>query len=604
MKHFTYKDVTLTNGFLAEKEKLNRDVTINAVYDRFDETGRIGAFDFNTDAVHYFWDSDVAKWIEGASYIIAKYPNAELEQKIEHIIDCIEEHQGEDGYFNIWYTVKEPEGRWRKRATHELYCAGHLFEAAVAYAEATGKERFLGLMEKYADYIYKVFVEEDSAEFSTPGHEEIELALIRMYRYTGKKKFLDLAAHFINLRGVAPKDKNAEQYPMVDFRESPISQSHLPVREQKEAVGHSVRAGYLYTAMADLVKETGDLELKAACDALYEDITMRKMYVTGGIGSFYHGETFSKPYDLPNAEAYTETCAGIGLMFFCQRMQTLANNATYADTIERVFYNGTISGLSLSGDSFFYENPLEITLAEHFSNEYGRRRFPITQRKKYFTCSCCPPNLNRLLPRLCEYVYGIEGDMLYINQFAGSILESGDIRCEMTTNYPVDGKITLRAEGVKKLAIRIPAWCAKYTISKPYTIENGYAIVENDGEIAVEFDMTPFAMRSNSKVVRDVGKLCVQMGPVVYCAESVDNGENLHSFAIPANINATAKFSEEFDLNTLVVDAFRYVDSCESLYTRADAEQTKRIPTKLKMIPYYAFANRGETDMLVWFKEY
>ena len=593
MKHFTYKEVTLNGGFLAAKEKLNRDVTIHAVYDRFDETGRIGAFEFNSENVHIFWDSDVAKWMEGAAYIIAKHPNTELEAKIEHLIDLIEKNQGEDGYFNIYYTVKEPEGRWTKRWNHELYCAGHLFEAAVAYAEATGRERFLNLMEKYADYIQKVFVEKDSAAFATPGHEEIELALIRMYRYTGKQKFLDLASYFLNTRGVSEKDDLAD-----------YNQTHLPIREQLEARGHSVRAVYLYTAMADLAKETGDEKLKAACEALYKDITERKMYITGGIGSFHHGETFSNPYDLPNAEAYTETCAGIGLMFFCDRMQTLANNATYADTIERVFYNGTISGLSLSGDAFFYENPLEITMMEHFENRFGKRRFPITQRQKSFSCSCCPPNLNRLLPRLSEYVYGIDGNTLYINQFAASTLESGDVRCEMTTNYPVDGKITLRAQGAKKLAIRIPAWCAKYTLNKPYTMENGYAIVENAGEIAVEFDMTPFAMRSNAKVIRDAGKLCVQMGPIVYCAESVDNVENLHGFALPAKISATAVYSAEFGLNTLKVDAFRREDTCESLYTRADAELTKVTPTKLTMIPYYAFANRGETDMLVWFNEY
>ncbi len=592
MKHFSYKQVDLTGGFMAAKEKLNRDVTIYAVYDRFDETGRIGAFDFNTDQVHYFWDSDVAKWIEGASYIIAKHPNAELEEKIEHLIDRIEKYQGEDGYFNIWYTVKEPNGRWTKRANHELYCAGHLFEAAIAYAEATGKERFLHCMEKYADYIYKVFVEEDSAAFSTPGHEEIELALVRMYQYTGKKKYLDLAAHFINLRGVSEKDDLSNYH-----------QTHLPVRAQREAQGHSVRAVYLYTAMADLARELNDDGLCSACEALYRDIVTKKMYITGGIGSFHYGETFSNPYDLPNAEAYTETCAGIGLMFFCQRMQTLYNDATYADTIERVFYNGMLSGLSLDGDAFFYENPLEITMLEHFSNNFGTRRFPITQRKKSFSCSCCPPNINRLLPKLCEYVYGIDGDTLYVNQFVPSKLDNGTVRCEMKTDYPVNGKILLRAEGVKKIAVRIPSWCASYRLNKAHTVQNGYAIFDNDGEAILELDMTPFAIRANAKVIRDAGKLCVQAGPIVYCAESVDNGENLHAFAISADFTSHVIYDEKYGLNTLEIEGFRYTDSDDALYTRADAKKTVLLPTKIKMIPYHAFANRGETDMLVWFKE-
>ncbi|MBQ8497736.1 MAG: glycoside hydrolase family 127 protein [Clostridia bacterium] len=591
MKYFTYKETALTGGFLYEKEHLNRDVTIHAVYDRFDETGRIGAFRFESDKADIFWDSDVAKWMEGASYILAKHPNVELEQKVETLIDLIEKNQGEDGYFNIHYTVQEPDGRWTKRPNHELYCAGHLFEAAIAYADATGKDRFLKCMEKYADYIYKIFVEDDSAMFSTPGHEEIELALVRMYRYTGKKKYLDLAAHFINRRGVAEKDGH-----------SSYDQSHLPVREQTEAVGHAVRAVYLYSAMADLALELEDEALKKACKALYEDIINHKMYITGGIGSCHLGETFSKPYDLPNGEAYTETCAGIGLMFFCQRMLALEHHASYADTIERVLYNGLLSGLSLDGKAFFYENPLEITMLDHFSNEYGRRRFPITQRREAFSCSCCPPNINRLFPRLAEYIYGLDGDTLYINQFASSQLNADGIQVETETNYPVNGNIRIRAEGVKKIAVRIPSWCAAYDLPVPHTLKNGYAVIENCTEFVLNLDMIPFAIRSNPHVVKDSGRLCIQAGPIVYCAESVDNGENLHAFAIPATFDYIMQFDKTLGLNTLTIDAFRYPDTENKLYIRA-ADAPKLSPAKLKLIPYYAFANRGESDMLVWFNE-
>lgn len=593
MKHFTYREVTLTGGFPASKEKLNRDVTIHAVYDRFAETGRIEAFHFQSENVHIFWDSDVAKWMEGAAYILAKHPDAALEQKVEHLIDCIEKNQSEDGYFNTYYTVKEPTGRWTKRDHHELYCAGHLIEAAVAYAEATSKERFLGCMEKYADYIEKVFVTENSAAFSTPGHEEIELALVRLYKYTKKKKYLDLAAHFINQRGVAEKDRR------IDY-----DQSHLPVREQTEAVGHSVRAVYLYSAMADLALMLKDDALLNACKTLYADIVNKKMYITGGIGAVAQGETFSRAYDLPNAEAYTETCAGIGLIFFCQRMLRLENDASYADTIERVFYNGLLSGLSLGGDEFFYENPLEITLSEHFETIFGKRRFPPTTRKKSFSCSCCPPNINRFLPKLSEYVYGMEGDTLYINQFAESRLESGDIRCEMKTEYPLNGRISIKAEGISKIAVRIPEWCAKYTLDQAHTVENGYAVFENKGTAVLELDMAPFAVRANTRVIRDIGRLCIQAGPIVYCAESVDNGERLHALAIPADFTYRMHRDDWCGLNVLEIDAFRYEDETSALYMRALAEKPVAKPTVIRMIPFSAFANRGESDMLTWLREY
>jgi len=473
-----FSQTRITGGFWKQKQSLVRRVTTKAVYDRFAETGRIDAFrfDWKPDAPnkpHFFWDSDVAKWMEGAAYILKKTPDEALEAKVEEIIDDMEKNQRSDGYFNIYFITVDPANRFKNRDWHELYCAGHLLEAAVAYADATGKDRFLNIMEKYMDYITKVFVHEKSAAFTTPGHEEIELALVRAYRFTGKKKYLDLAAFFINERGMREDEKTE------------YNQSHAPVREQDEALGHSVRAMYLYTAMADLAYELKDEKLNEACHKLYHDVVDKKMYIAGGLGSTYVGEAFTKPYDLPNEEAYTETCAGIGLMFFAKRMMMLDNDASYADTIERVFYNGVMAGLSVGGDSFFYENPLEITLMNHFTNMYGTKRYPITQRLKCFGCSCCPPNVNRLLPVLGEYVYGHENDTLYINQFTDSTLFDGGVSCEMTTKYPLDGKVCIKASGVKKDAVRIPSWCEGFEMNKAYTMENGYAIVENDGEITV-----------------------------------------------------------------------------------------------------------------------
>ena len=594
MKLFSFDKVELKSGFLKNKQELNRKITINAVYDRFYDTGRITAFKCNwrtgdENRPHYFWDSDVAKWMEGAAYIIKKTPDKTLEDKIESIIDDIEKNQRSDGYFNIYFTVIDPANRFKNRDWHELYCAGHLLEAAIAYADATGKDRFLNIMEKYIDYIIKVFMEEKSAAFTTPGHEEIELALVKAYRFTGKNKYLDLATFFINERGVH-EDEITE-----------YNQSYAPVRKQKEALGHSVRAMYLYTAMADLAYELNDKELNEACHTLYHDVVDKKMYVTGGLGSTYVGEAFTKPYDLPNEEAYTETCAGIGLMFFAKRMMMLDNNASYADTIERVFYNGVMAGLSLDGKSFFYENPLEITLMNHFSNMYGQKRYPITQRLECFGCSCCPPNVNRLLPVLGEYVYGYENDTLYINQFADSTLSDAGISCEMTTKYPLDGKISIKADGVKMVAVRIPSWCDSYEINKAYTVENGYAVIENDGEITVSFDMTPFAVCANVGVIKDIGKLCVQAGPVVYCAEEVDNGANLHALSIAPDFGYEVSYDENTGLNKLEIDGYRAENAVDKLYSRAKSESIKVSPVKIKMIPYYSFANRGETDMLTWF---
>lgn len=592
MNMFPMENVNITSGFLKDKQEMNRKITINSVYDRFCDSGRLQAFHFDwkegqPNKPHYFYDSDMAKWAEGASYILKKHPDPKLQEKIENLIDLIEEHQGEDGYFNIYFTVCEPGKRFTDRSKHELYCAGHLIESAVAYAEATGRERYLNCIVKYVDYIQKVFIEDRSASFITPGHEEIELALFKLYRYTGNKKYFELAKFFLNERG--NHETECDNY----------TQSHKPIRQQDEALGHAVRAMYLYTAMADLAFEDNDNDVAQACRKLYANITEKKMYVTGGIGSTYIGEAFTAAYDLPNEEAYAETCAAIGMMFFCQRMLKLENKAAYADTIERAFYNGVLSGISLDGKSFFYENPLEITMMDHFSNIYGERRFPITQRLECFECSCCPPNLNRLLSVLEEYIYGIEGDTLFVNQFASSKLESGSLRCEMITDYPNSGKISITASGIGQIAVRIPGWCSKFSINKPYELKDGYAYIRNDGSTTtLDLDMTPFALHSDSRVIEDINKLCIQAGPIVYCAESVDNGENLHSLFVSPDFSYDFLPGNEFLLRPLKISAFRIKNVEQGLYTKA---RPLFAPTTVKLIPYNSFANRGESDMLVWF---
>ena len=596
MKLIPHSQVNLKNGFFFDKEELNRNVTISAVYDRFTETGRIGAFKLGfpeKDPIrpHFFWDSDVAKWMEGAAYILEKHPDPALEAKVDEIVEDIARGQHEDGYFNIFFTVVQPENRWANRDWHELYCAGHLMEAAVAYAKATGKTKFLVCMEKYADYIAKVFMEEQSAVFSTPGHEEIELALVKLYRHTGKKKYLDLAAYFINTRGTEE-----------DVGRVAYNQSHAPVRLQDSAVGHAVRAMYLYTGMAYLAAETGDGELTAACRRLWDDVVHTKMYITGGLGSTYIGEAFTTPYDLPPDQAYTETCAGIALCFFAGGMLALENKAEYADVIERALYNGVLSGLSADGSQFFYENPLEINLSERFVSVWGARRFPAHRRVACFGCSCCPPNINRLLASLGSYVYGVEGDTLYVNQFAASEMADGEVRATMETDYPRNGRVTVQATGVGRIAIRIPAWCDGYTLDRPYVMENGYAVAENDGTpVTAVFDLTPRKVWADPRVLRAAGQAAVMRGPVVYCAEGVDNGEGeLHGYLLPAGeLAAVEELDGPYGLPELTVSCLRQGADGGSLY-RNTPPVTEA--ATLRLIPYNAFANRAETDMRVWFR--
>ena len=595
MKNIPFEHVELTGGYLYGKQELNRKTTIHAVYDRFLETGRFAAFDFNykegdAQKPHWFWDSDVAKWLEAAACIIRKHPSPALERIIDETVEKIKAHQAQDGYFNIYHTMVEPEMRWRERQRHELYCAGHLMEAAVAYAEATGKTDLLACMEKYADHICKVFVEDKSAGFFTPGHEEIELALVKMYRHTGKRKYLDLAAHFINERGKHPED-DMDNY----------TQSHRPVREQTEAAGHAVRALYLYTGMAYLAAETGEDTLIAACRTLFEDVTTRQMYVTGATGSTYRGEAFTTAFDLPNDSAYAETCASIALMLFGNAMLALENDAKYADAVERALYNGVLSGISQDGRSFFYENPLEINLAARFQAPFAKRHLPITERVACFECSCCPPNVTRLLATLGNYVYGVERDTLFVNQFISSTLDFEGISCAQKTNYPHNGCIKLQVSGAERVAVRIPAWCESFTLNKPYVMQNGYAVMENDGleEIILGLDVFPRLVWADPRVLCNVGKACVMRGPVLYCAEGVDNGAHLHSLLLPAAPAFEEATQSAFELPTLKLPCLR----------RAPFEQGNLYQnhppvcenTTLTLIPYNAFANRGESDMLVWF---
>ncbi len=592
MRNISFRNVELKDGFWKNRWDINRNTTLECVYDRFRETGRIDAFrcDYDRETgegtrAHYFWDSDVAKWIEAAAYCLEKGPSKDLEDRIDWLVDQIEEHADPDGYFNIYFLTVEPENRFTDRMKHELYCAGHLMEAAVAYKKATGKDKFLRLMEKYADYIYGRFVEEKSTGFLTPGHEEIELALVKMYEETGREKYLDLARFFINTRGTED---------LKEYRH--YTQSHVPVREFTEAGGHAVRAVYLYSAMADLARIDSDEGLKEACLRLYRSITEEKMYVTGGIGSNSNGESFGYPFYLPNLNAYAETCAAIGLVFFLERMQEIDTNSRYADVIERIIYNGALSGVSLDGSTFFYANPLEIRPGD---SDLHNMTYSLTQRPPLFECSCCPPNVARFFASIGDLAYSVNGNTVYVQQFMSSEadidLPSGRVKITQKTDYPRSGRVTLESPVDVALAVRVPWWSRFYGDIRD---RDGYMRLKLTANrpCTLDFGMEAGFVRCDPRVRDNVNKAALMRGPVVYCAEGTDNGGSLDCLLVDPSSRITV-LDEELSLPMLQCSGARAVPD-EGLYTGFVPRRTEEV--KIKFIPYHALANRGETALKVW----
>lgn len=596
MKNISYRNVEINGGFWKEKQETNRKITVNAVFDRFDDTGRITAFNVNwkggdPNRPHIFWDSDVAKWIEGTAAVLNWDKIPEFEEKIEWLIDRIEENQRPDGYFNIYYILFEGGKRFVERNNHELYCLGHLIEAAVEYYLVIGKDRFLNLMKKYVDLVYDIFYVNDSAEFTTPGHEEIELALFKLYRVTKDKKHLELAMFFLDKRGNNSKDKTLNKDYLMNG-----SQSHLPVREQFTAEGHAVRALYLFTAMADAAKETGDAALLNACEKLFDNITEKRMYITGGLGQTHHGESFSLDYFLPNETAYTETCAAIAMVFFCQRMLELTGDSKYADIIEREIYNGATSGISLDGKSFFYTNPVSIDLDNRKKEQCTNSRdwFPITQRVEVFECSCCPPNIVRFMAMMGDNVYSVDGDIYYVHQFINSKTD----KVSVTTNFP-NGSIVKINTAAKEIRVRIPAWSDNFECNKSFEVEKGYAVItDTTDEIMINLNMVPVLMEANSLVAANEGRVALMYGPMVYCIEGIDQDAKLSQLYVDGDLDVATEFNEFFGVNTFVAKGYKKSNS--GLYSKYNNKNFEE--TTLKFIPYFGFANREETDMQVWVK--
>lgn len=599
MKNISYKNTVITDGFWKIKQDMIKDVTLESVYNRFKETHRFDALDCSwkegdPDCPHVFWDSDIAKWLEGLAYILAHSENEKLEKIADESIEKIEKNRDENGYYNSHFLVTGE--KFTIRNEHELYCAGHLMEAAVAYYEATGKKLLLDIMCKYADYIEKAFVEEKTAKFVTPGHPEIELALVKMYEVTGEKRYLDLSKFFVDNHG----DNNVDGLVYNGCRIT-YNQDECAVRDRETAEGHCVRALYLFCAMADIAYYYDDKELFAAAERCFENIVNKRMYITGATGSTCHGESFTIDYDLPNRDAYAETCASIALCMFANRMIKLNPDGKYGDAVERALYNGVLSGISMDGKSFFYENPL--TIDPDFNNVNtctdGGKRFPITQRKEVFDCSCCPPNVIRLIADIGDYMYSYNDDTVFVHQYINSETSQDGINIKQETKYPVNGDviITVNAKTQKQLAFRVPYWCKNFTVNKAYKIEKGYAYVDISGEekIIISFDMTPKFIKANKRVHDNAGRVALMRGPVVYCLEGKDNGKDLE--CVRVDINSSFKLSDcEFILPALETVGYQEKES-DMLYFEA-TDEYDIIP--LKFIPYYAYANRGETELLVW----
>ncbi|MCJ8007544.1 glycoside hydrolase family 127 protein [Lederbergia wuyishanensis] len=573
-----------------------------------------------------FQDSDVAKWLEAVAYSLAADPNPELEKTSDKLIELLGRAQQEDGYLNTYFTVKEPNARWTNlRDQHELYCAGHMIEAAVAYYEATGKRTLLDIMCRFADYIDSVFGEQEGKIKGYDGHQKIELALVKLYEVTGNKKYLNLSQFFIEERGKEPhffdreSEARGDTKPFWYFSSYKYSQSHLPVREQKEAVGHSVRAMYMYAAMADLAEKLGDDSLKEACKRLWENVTNKQMYITAGVGSSEFGEAFSFDYDLPNDLSYTETCASIGLVFWARRMLNLEANSSYADVMERALYNGTISGMDLDGKKFFYVNPLEVW-PDACSRHDKRHVKPV--RQKWFNCACCPPNLARLISSIGQYIYTERNDGIFVNLYMGNEAEfdvkGRKVTITQKTEYPWDGTVSISVSPEEPteflIALRIPGWCRKAQLKvngENVAIENtvnGYVYLnrtwsEND-YIDLILDMPIERIKAHPRVRENAGKTALQRGPVVYCLEEVDNGTNLPNIFLPKSTRLEAHFDSELLGGIVVIEAeaSRLEDSEWGPALYKPAEETFK-PHRLSAIPYFAWCNRDPGEMLVWVNE-
>ena len=575
-----------------------------------------------------FQDSDLYKWLEAVAYQLAVRPDPSLREAADSAIRLIGQAQTPEGYLNTYYQTHPDEKRFSNlQNNHELYCAGHLIEAAVAFAQAVGDTRLLDVARRYADLIDRVFGPEEGKLHGYPGHEIIEMALVRLFRLTGEERYLRLARYFIDQRGQAPlyfeeearRDGNRDFVWNETFMRYQYYQAGKPVREQTEAEGHAVRAVYLYSGMADVAAETGDQTLFEACRTLFDNIVSRRMYITGAIGSTHVGEAFTYDYDLPNESVYAETCAQIGLCFFAQRMLNSEMDGRYADVIERALYNSVLSGMSLDAKRFFYVNPLEVV--PEACEKDDRLRHVKPQRQKWFGCACCPPNLARFLGSLPSYAFSAGSDTLYMHLYIGGevrvALAHAEVHLSVESDYPWDGRVrlTVHTPGEYGIAVRISGWCRGYELkvngesvsSEPV---RGYVslnrVWREEDMVELNLKMPVTLMRANPAVRADTGKLCVVRGPLVYSLEEADNGKDLHLLRLP--LQTAFEVHDEPQLlggiRTIRCNAFRRSKSFAEgqLYAPVCGAE-EMTETQLTWIPYFAWANREPGEMAVWIRE-
>lgn len=636
-----FTDVTVADPFWTPRLETLRDVTMETVYESLEETGRIdnlriaaGEADGEFSG-RYYNDSDVYKWLEAACYLLAVDDDPTLRERVDDLVDVIEGAQEPDGYLNSYFQLVEPSAKWANlHAMHELYCAGHLFEAAVAHHRATGDDQLLDVARRLADHIDEQFG--PGAATGYPGHEEIELALVKLCRETGEGRYLDLASYFIDARGRDPSRFEQEVtdpegvagrvYDRVlegDEYDGRYFQDHAPVREQDTAEGHAVRATYLYCGMADVAMETGDRELVDTLERLWSNVTERRMYVTGGLGSSHDGERFTTDYDLPNETSYAETCAALGNVLWNHRMLQLTGEGRFGDVVERTLYNGLLAGLSLSGDRFFYANPLEVNGEEHALHDHDEHRFA-SERQPWFETACCPTNVPRLLLTLGQYAYLRDGDdalyvTLYVGGSAETTVDGTDVTVAQTTDYPWDGAVELDVDSADPvdfaLKLRLPDWCDDYALSvdggdADATAEDGFLTLDRTwtGSTTVELDLDVDVdcVTAHPDVRENAGRVALVRGPLVYCLEGADHDRPLADYALAADPSVAGSYDADLldGVVTLTADGVAPDRSGweGALYRSLGA--TVPVETSVTAVPYYGWGHRDSSEMRVWVRSH
>lgn len=619
-------DVTVQDRFWTPRLVVNRDQGIAIQYGHLQEVGALDALDFSrpppplpipvSEHNHVtpvmWWDSDIAKWIEAASYSLETHPDPSLEALVDDAVARLAAAQQADGYLNSYFTGRAPEQRWtNERDWHELYCAGHLIEAAVAHVRATGKRTLLEVVERYVELIGHVYGPGPGQKRGYPGHEEIELALVKLYHVSGRPEHLALAEYFVNERGRQPSFFDQEAQARGDdpksyaFGTSEYAQAHKPVREQSEVVGHAVRAMYLYAGMADLAAELGDRELLTACERLWQDLTSKRLYITGGLGPSKDNEGFTSDYDLPNDTAYAETCASIALVFWAQRMLALTGDGRYADEMERALYNNVLAGVSLDGTRYFYDNVLQSSGNQH--------------RWDWHPCPCCPPNLLRLLTSFGSYVYSRTETELWVNLYVAGearlTLGKQTGRLQVETQYPWDGEVrlTLALERPTEftLKLRVPGWCqgARLSIGGEdlnLPVQQGYLSLtrewQPDTELQLSLPMPVERVYAHPAVRADAGLVALQRGPLVYCLEGTDVSAPLHQVILPDRQELSARHEPGLLDGVTVLEGEGLCETSPdgaALY-RTRPPETGRVA--LRAVPYYAWDNRDAGEMRVWLR--